>query len=90
MILIVFVTHFLIMGSLVLLVSGGLTFLFPRLPFFFLVLLCMIAGFLYAVIAEVPQLIAFAVILNGVLSLFAIGIVKLGYYAKHQAEKPNA
>ncbi|MFT9600510.1 hypothetical protein [Mesobacillus sp.] len=85
--LLLFGLHLFIMGSLVLLFSGIITFLFPRLHFLITISLFGAAGFLYAVIFEVMDLAIFAVFFNMILSLTAVGLVKLGFYFKKVAER---
>ncbi|WLR56436.1 hypothetical protein LC048_05865 [Mesobacillus subterraneus] len=87
--LLLFGLHLFIMGSLVLLFSGIITFLFPRLHFLITISLFGAAGFLYAVIFEVMDLAIFAVFFNMILSLTAVGLVKLGFYFKKVAERQN-
>lgn len=81
-----FSLHFFIMGSLVLLLSGVITFLFPRMHFLITISLFGLAGFLYALLFEVMDLAIFAVFFNMLLSLIAVGLVKLGFYFKKVAE----
>lgn len=76
-----------IMGSLVLLFSGIITFLFPRMHFLITISLFGAVGFLYAVIFEVMDLAIFAVFFNMILSLAAVGLVKLGFYFKKVADR---
>lgn len=83
----VFINHFFIMGSLVLIISGTITFFIKRLPFIFVVLVSMLVGYFYSIKFEVPHIAYFAVIYNGILSLFAVGIIKIGHYAKHKADR---
>ena len=85
--LLLFGLHLFIMGSLVLLFSGIITFLFPRLHFLITISLFGAAGFLYAVIFEVMDLALCAVFFNMILSLTAVGLVKLGFYFKKVAER---
>jgi hypothetical protein len=84
--LLLFGLHLFIMGSLVLLFSGTITFLFPRMHFLFTISLFGAAGCLYAVIFEVMDLAIFAVFFNMILSLTAVGLVKLGFYFKQVAD----
>ncbi|NKE04991.1 MULTISPECIES: hypothetical protein [Mesobacillus] len=85
--LLLFGLHLFIMGSLVLLLSGIITFLFPRLNFLITISLFGIVGFLYAYIFEVMDLAIFAVFFNMILSLTAVGLVKLGFYFKKVADR---
>jgi hypothetical protein len=62
--LLVFSFHFFIMGSLVLLLSGIITFFIKRLHYIFVVLFCMVGGYLYSIIFEVPDLALFAIVFN--------------------------
>ncbi|WP_316572089.1 hypothetical protein [Neobacillus sp. YIM B06451] len=84
--LMIFSFHYFIMGSLVLLISGAISFLFTRIHFTFIVLLSMLAGLIYSFIIEVRDFAIFSVIFNGALSLLGIGLVKAGLYAKQKAE----
>jgi hypothetical protein len=85
--LLVFSFHFFIMGSLVLLLSGIITFFIKRLHFIFVVLFCMVGGYLYSIKFEVPDLALFAIVFNGILSLLAVGLIKAGLYATQKAEQ---
>jgi hypothetical protein len=87
--LLLFGLHLFIMGSLVLLFSGIITFLFPRLHFLIIISLFGAAGFLYAIIFEVMDLAIFAVFFNMILSLTAVGLVKMGFYFKKVADRQN-
>ncbi|MCD7034884.1 hypothetical protein LRR81_11565 [Metabacillus sp. GX 13764] len=85
--LMVFSIHFFIMGILVLIGSGIISFLMPRMYFVFTVLLSMLAGYLYTLaFGVVDYLLWFALIFNGTLSLIAIGLVKIGLFAKNKAD----
>lgn len=75
------------MGSAVLLISGIMTLVIKQIHFIIVVLLCMIAGYLYSVIFEVPELAWFAILFNGVLSLLAVSLIKLGLYTKQKADR---
>ncbi|HAQ08431.1 MAG TPA: hypothetical protein DCR24_13275 [Bacillus bacterium] len=81
-----FSLHFFIMGSLVLLLSGIITFLIPRMHFLITISLFGFVGFLYALFLEVMDLAIFAVFFNMLLSLIAVGLVQLGYYFKKVAD----
>ncbi|GGB52996.1 hypothetical protein [Fictibacillus barbaricus] len=85
--LLVFTFHFFIMGSLVLLLSGIITFFIKRLHFIFVVLFCMVGGYLYSINFEIPDLAWFAIVFNGILSLLAVGLIKAGLYARQKAEQ---
>jgi hypothetical protein len=85
--LLVFSFHFFIMGSLVLLLSGIITFFIKRLHSIFVVLFCMVGGYLYSIKFEVPDLALFAIVFNGILSLLAVGLIKAGLYARQKAEQ---
>jgi hypothetical protein len=85
--LLVFSFHFFIMGSLVLLLSGIITFFIKRLHYIFVVLFCMVGGYWYSIIFEVPDLALFAIVFNGMLSLLAVGLIKAGLYARQKAEQ---
>ncbi|MET3728124.1 hypothetical protein ABID52_001705 [Fictibacillus halophilus] len=85
--LFVFINQFFIMGSLVLIISGAITYSLNRIPFIYIVSMSMAAGYFYSIKFEVPQLAYFAIVYNGILSLFSIGLVKAGLYAKHKAER---
>jgi hypothetical protein len=75
------------MGSVVLLISGIITFFIKRIHFIFVVLLCMVAGYLYSIKFEVPGLAWFAIMFNGILSVLAIGLIKAGLYARRKADQ---
>ncbi|MBS8264799.1 hypothetical protein DYI25_10145 [Mesobacillus boroniphilus] len=87
--LLLFGLHLFIMGSLVLLFSGIITFLFPRMHFLITISLFGLAGLFYAVIFEVMDLAIFAVFFNMIFSLIAVGLVKLGFYFKKVADRQN-
>lgn len=85
--LLLFGLHFFIMGSLVMLFSGIITFLLPRMHFLITISLFGIVGLLYAVLFEVMDLAIFAVFYNMIFSLIAVGLVKLGFYFKKVADR---
>ncbi|PLR81773.1 hypothetical protein CVD25_11425 [Bacillus canaveralius] len=88
--MIIFSLHFFIMGSLVLLISGAITFICQRVHFIFVVLLSMLAGFFYTLYFEViNELALFVIFFNAVLSIIAMGLVKLGLYMRKKAEELN-
>lgn len=87
--LFVFINHFFIMGSLVLIISGLITYFLNRISFLYVVLISMLAGYFYSIKLEVPYLTYFAMVYNGLLSLFSIGLIKVGLYTKHKAERLN-
>ncbi len=83
--LMIFSFHFFIMGSIVMLLSGLISFFFPKITVFIVVvLLSMLIGYTYSVVYEVPNLALFSVILNGILSLLAVGLVKTYFYSKQK------
>lgn len=47
----------------------------------------MLAGVIYAAVYEISNLALMAAIFNGILSLLAIGLVKLGLYVGRKAEE---
>jgi hypothetical protein len=79
--------HFFTMGTWVLIISGILSFMFPRLKFIFIVLVGMLFSYIYTMKLESFGLNACAVIFSGMISLLAITLVRLGFYAKNKAEK---
>jgi hypothetical protein len=85
--LLVFSLHFLVMGALVMLLSGFVAFFIRRIHFLIIVLISMLAGYLYSIVFEVPNLALFSIGFNAILSLIAIGLVKAGLYAKEKAEE---
>jgi hypothetical protein len=84
--LFVLLVHFFIMGAMVLLFSGVLTWFLQQIHFSVIVLLCMASGYLYTVILEITALAWFAILYNGVLSLLGVGLVKLGLLMKQKAD----
>ena len=85
--LLFFSLHFFIMGSLVLLLSGGITFLFPNLHYLITISFFGLTGFLFAFFFNVLELSIFSVFFNMLLSLIAVGIVKMGFYLKKVADQ---
>lgn len=82
----IFSFHFFIMGSLVMLLSGLISFIFPKtLVFIAVVFLSILTGYTYSVVYEVAEFALFSVTLNGILSLLAVGLVKTYYYSKQKA-----
>lgn len=71
------------------LISGLISFLFPKVPFFVVILLSMLIGYIYSVIYEVANLALFSVLFNGTLSLLAVGLVKAYFYSKQKAAEEN-
>ncbi|TLS37042.1 hypothetical protein [Pseudalkalibacillus caeni] len=85
--LVIFGFHFLIMGALVMLVSGIVLFLFQKIHFGFIVLVSMLGGYLYAAIFEVPGLVPFAIVFNSIFSLLAVFLVQITLYAGRKADR---
>ncbi|RSD27350.1 hypothetical protein [Mesobacillus subterraneus] len=87
--LLLFGLHFFIMGSLVMLFSGIVTFLWPHLHFLITITLFGLVGLIYAAIFKVMDLAIFAVFYNMILSMIAVGLVKLGFYFKRVADRQS-
>ncbi|MCF6409945.1 hypothetical protein [Pseudalkalibacillus salsuginis] len=85
--LLVFSFHYLTMGSLVMLISGISTYFIRQIHFLIIVLLCVLVGYFYSIVFDVPGLALFSIVFNAILSLIAIGLVKAGLYAKQKAEE---
>lgn len=83
--LLVFSLHFFVMGALVMMVSGIFSFFIRSAHFLIIVLISMLAGYIFSVIFEVPNVALFAIGFNAILSLIAVGLVKAGLYAKEKA-----
>ncbi|MDZ5472353.1 hypothetical protein SM124_11400 [Bacillus sp. 31A1R] len=79
--------YFLVMGSLVLIGSGLITFLFPHLKSVIVILISMLSGFIVSAAFELPLIIIISVILNALLSLLAVGTVKGVVQAKQKHPK---
>ncbi|PFA69756.1 hypothetical protein CN378_03030 [Bacillus sp. AFS015802] len=69
------------------LLSGFVAFFIRRIHFLFIVLISMLAGYLYSIVFEVPILALFSIGFNAILSLIGIGLVKAVLYAKEKAEE---
>ena len=87
--LIVYIFHFFIMGSFIVLMSGVISFFFKGIPVFLTLLISLVAGYIYSILLEIPNLTWFAVVFNGILSILAIGLVKIGLILKTKAEELN-
>lgn len=70
------------------LLSGAASFLLKK-PIHLVVVvgMSMLAGVLYAYMMELPQGAWFFIVMNAVLSIFAILIIQAGKYAKRKAEE---
>ncbi|ETI68263.1 hypothetical protein [Neobacillus vireti] len=79
--------HFWVMVILVLLLSGLICALFPRLNFLIILLASGFIGYLYPLIIEVEDLTLFTVVTNIVFSLIGIGYVKFFFFLKKKAEE---
>jgi hypothetical protein len=79
--------HYFTLGTWVLLISGILSFIFPRLKMIFIVLIAIVFGYFYTMQLESLRLTIFAIILSAIISLLTITLVKLGFYAKHKADE---
>jgi high-affinity Fe2+/Pb2+ permease len=79
--------HYFTLGTWVLLISGILSFIFPRLKMIFIVLISMVFGYFYTMQLESLGLTIFAIILSATISLLTATLVKLGFYAKHKADE---
>lgn len=78
--------YFLLMGSIVLLFSGLVSFFLPKIHFLAVAGISGLLGVIFSYIYGYNRLLLFAVIFNVVLSLIAIGLAKYGRYLKHKAE----
>ncbi|WP_163536981.1 hypothetical protein [Gracilibacillus sp. YIM 98692] len=85
--LLVLGAHFLLMGMVVLLVNMIVSYFVSHPYIWIFVVVSMIAGYVYFSPYGTFILSVFAIIFNGIISLLGIGLVKLGLYAKHKAEK---
>ncbi|CAG9620423.1 hypothetical protein [Sutcliffiella rhizosphaerae] len=83
----IFGIYFFIMGSVVMLLSLIITFIFKRVPFYFTVIFFMLVGVICANIFGMHDGALGVAVFNGFTSLLAVGLVKLGFYAGHVAEK---
>ncbi|WP_059171049.1 hypothetical protein [Bacillus sp. FJAT-27445] len=79
-------TFMFIMGSLILLVSGIISFFFPKVHFMYILGGSAITGAGFAYLYELGGLVFLAVILNVFLSAIAIGLAKYSLYLKSKAE----
>jgi hypothetical protein len=78
--------QFFTLGTWVLMISGILSFIFPRLRMIFILLITMVFGYFYTFQLESFSLTVFAIIFSGLISLLGITLVKLNFYAKNKAE----
>jgi hypothetical protein len=79
--------QFFTLGTWVLMISGILSFIFPRLRMLFILLITMVFGYFYTFQLESFGLTVFAIIFSGIISLLGITLVKLSFYAKYKAEE---
>jgi len=84
--LFVLLVHFFIMGAVVLLISGVLTWFLQRIHFSVIVFFCMASGYLYTVITEITAFAWFVLLYNGILSLLGVGLIKFGLHIKQKAD----
>jgi hypothetical protein len=78
--------YLLLMGSIVLILSGIISFFFPKIHFLFILAGSALAGVIFSYIFELGGLMLGAVVLNVFLSAIAIGLAKYGRYLKSKAD----
>lgn len=74
--LIVFSLHFILMGACVVITSLAFTILWEGVPFILPMLISTLIGVCYVFIIDIPQLILFTIIYNGVISLIITSLIK--------------
>lgn len=79
-------TFIFIMGSLVLLLSGIISFFFPRVHFLYILAASALAGIIFGFFLELGGLAFFAAAFNVFLSSIAIGLAKYGLYLKSKTD----
>ncbi|RDU34966.1 hypothetical protein DRW41_20325 [Neobacillus piezotolerans] len=79
-------TFMFIMGSLVLLLSGIISFFFPRVHFLYILGISGLAGLVFGIFLELGGLAFFAAVFNVFLSGIAIGLAKYGLYLKSKTD----
>jgi len=75
-----------IMGSLVLLVSGIITFFLPKIHFLYILAGSAVVGVLVGMFYSFGGFTVFAVLMNLMLSAIAIGLGKYGLYLKAKTD----
>ncbi|WP_409270567.1 hypothetical protein V1499_14280 [Neobacillus sp. SCS-31] len=79
-------TFIFIMGSLVLLVSGIISFFFPRVHFLYILGISALAGIVFGFFLDLGGLAFFVAAFNVFLSAIAIGLAKYGLYLKSKTD----
>ncbi|WP_053367047.1 hypothetical protein [Bacillus sp. FJAT-27245] len=79
-------TYILIMGSIVLLLSGVISFFIPRVHFLYILGISALAGLVFGFLLELGGLAFFAAAFNVFLSAIAIGLAKYGLYLKSKTD----
>ncbi|WP_316569700.1 hypothetical protein [Neobacillus sp. YIM B06451] len=79
-------TLIFIMGSLVLLVSGIVSFFFPRVHFLYILGMSGLAGLIFGFFLELGGLAFLVAAFNVFLSAIAIGLAKYGLYLKSKTD----
>ncbi|MGF2615912.1 hypothetical protein FZC84_07500 [Rossellomorea vietnamensis] len=83
------ILQFFILGAVTLILSGLITFLFPKIPLSVLILLSSMAGYIFTASNQLHGIIITVSILNPLLALTASWIVNYAQFIKRTAERYN-
>ncbi|MDP4164491.1 MAG: hypothetical protein Q8906_14660 [Bacillota bacterium] len=78
--------YFLFMGSIVLLFSGLVSFFVPKVHSLVIVGVSALMGIVFSYTYNLSRFVFFAVIVNVLLSLVAVGLSRFGRYLKNKAD----
>lgn len=78
--------YFLVMGLLVLILSGLIACCFPRLKSVYIISFSIMFGMILTATFELPKLLIFSAVFSGILSFLAVGFVKLIFSIKQKGD----
>ena len=79
--------HFLVMIMMIMLISGTVSFLFPRFPSLIILIASGLIGFAYSLFIEDEAWMFYMVVINIVVSLIPILMFKYLFYLQRKAEE---
>ena len=79
--------HFLVMVMLIMIVAGAIVFLFPRFPFYIVLVGSGLIGYVYATMAYLEDILFIIIAVNVLAMPIPIVLAKWTYYLKHKADE---
>ena len=79
--------HFPVMVMLIMIISGVISFRFPRFPFYIVLIGSGLIGYVYAFMADLAQFSLNLIAANVYAAFIATLLVKWGYYLRQKADE---